>query len=369
MKRTKRKLLSVVISLAIVISMVSTTNLEVRAESFFTITVPAVFNGWFAGTYTPAEAGSIIRDTVDEYYASDGLGSTEWNSSLAETLKSNIDWIGGDDPDEYRSRYHGKIINNKFYISTDGQYYAYLLCESDTMEEGTKWAIFAKEVPRSQDITYTTEDIYLSGIFGQADVHIDVTGGAALTPELTPTPSESAPAPEPKPDMVTVNIDGATYNTWEEITANTPSLTAEKLHKVNASNDDLLHVNIVGKEDKTVPATAVAAMDKSSIGGLHVFIGESDAVTFLNNLDYSKYTGMNFKHEDEVTDNSRTIDFTSKGKLNAVLVFHTLIVPNTKANVYKVVDGNEVFLATLSSNENGGFCFAIDELAKYVIKY
>lgn len=34
-----------------------------------------------------------------------------------------------------------------------------------------------------------------------------------------------------------------------------------------------------------------------------------------------------------------------------------------------IIDGNEVFLATLSSNENGGFCFAIDELAKYVIKY
>lgn len=223
-----------------------------------------------------------------------------------------------------------------------------------------------------QTVVSTGDEFFAAISFGVLDESGNLSGGdlgsggSGSTPD--PTPTESAP--EPAPDMTTVNIEGATFNTWEEITANTPNLTAEKLHKVNeSSDDDLLHVNIVGKEDKTVPAVAVAAMDKSSIGGLHVFIGESDAVTFLNNLDYSKYTGMNFKHEDEVTDNSRTIDFTSKGKLNAVLVFHTLIAPNTKANVYKVVDGKEVFLATLSSNENGCFCFAIDELAKYVIKY
>lgn len=217
-----------------------------------------------------------------------------------------------------------------------------------------------------QTVSLPENKFYAAISLGVLDESGNLNGGdlgGGSTPLPDPTPEEA------KPDMTTMNIEGATFNSWEEITANTPNLTSEKLQKVNSSHDDLLHVNIVGKEDKTVPATAVAAMEKSSIGGLHVFIGESDAVTFLNNIDYSKYTGMNFKHEDEVTENSRTIDFTSKGKLNAVVVFHTLIAPDKKAYVYKVVDGKEVLVGTASSNSNGGFCFAIDELAKYIIRY
>lgn len=171
------------------------------------------------------------------------------------------------------------------------------------------------------------------------------------------------------PDMATENIEGVTFNTWEEITANTPNLTAEKLQKVNASNDDLLHVNIVGKSDKTVPVSAVQAMDKSTIGGLHVFIGESDAVTFLNSVDYANYTGKNFAHDDTFTENSRTIDFKDKDSINATVMFHSLIAPNATAKIYKVVDGAEVLIGTASSNEFGGICFAINDLATYVIRY
>ncbi len=188
------------------------------------------------------------------------------------------------------------------------------------------------------------------------------------TPNPEPTPEPVKPAPVP--DMKTENIAGVSLNTWEEIAANTPYLTAEKLQKADASNDDaLLHVNIVGKADKSVPVAAVQAMKNSSIGGLHVFVGGSDAVTFLSNLDYSKYEGVNFNHEDVIDKNGRVIDFTSKGKINATVMFHTLIAPNVKAKVYKVVDGKEVEIATLSSNENGGFCFLIDELGKFAIKY
>lgn len=220
------------------------------------------------------------------------------------------------------------------------------------------------------NIDVANKNVFLDDTYAAADE------GKILDMEIRFTVDSSAPGPNPDsapskytPDMATVNIEGATFNTWEEITANTPNLTAEKLQKVNASNDDLLHVNIVGKSDKTVPVSAVQAMDKSTIGGLHVFIGESDAVTFFNSVDYANYTGKNFAHNDTFTENSRTIDFKDKGSINATVMFHSLIAPNATAKIYKVVDGAEVLIGTASSNEFGGICFAINDLATYVIRY
>lgn len=171
------------------------------------------------------------------------------------------------------------------------------------------------------------------------------------------------------PAMKTVNVNGETLNTWEEIAVSIPEVTSDKLEKSGNSDDALLQVNIVSKEDKTIPANAVQALDKSSIDGLHVFIGESDAITFLNNSDYSDYPGKSFNHNDTTTESSRTIDFADKGLLNSSVVFHTLISPKKVASIYKIVDGNETFMGTVESNEVGAICFAIDELATYILRY
>lgn len=171
------------------------------------------------------------------------------------------------------------------------------------------------------------------------------------------------------PDMNTINIGDKTFFTWSEIISNTPLLSREELMAVNNDNSDLLHVNIVGKSDKTIPATALESMGKSVIGGLHVFIGESDAVTFINNKNNSEYTDVDFTHQDTFTENSRTIDFNNHVSLNTTVVFHTLVTPSTPAVVYKVKDGEEEQIFSFTSNAFGGFCFEIDELATYIIKY
>ena len=211
-------------------------------------------------------------------------------------------------------------------------------------------------------VTELTIGTYICGDCGATFTLSEPSGS---TPDSTPTPSESAPAP----DMKTVNIEGSTLNTWEEIVAHTPDLTAEKLQKVNHSDDALLHVNIVGKDNKTVPVAAVTAMDNSTIEGLHVFIGEGDAITFFNVFDNTGYTGKNFTHKADITETEKVIEFEDTGKLNTIIAFHTLILPNRAAKVYKVVDGVEVFVGSTVSIDNGGICFAIDELTKYIIRY
>ncbi len=89
--------------------------------------------------------------------------------------------------------------------------------------------------------------------------------------------------------------------------------------------------------DKTIPAATVKAVSTSALRGLHVFISNSDAVTFLAKSKLSGYKETNFEHKDTVTEHSRTIDFTNKQALGTNVVFHTTVpVKNGEVTVYKV---------------------------------
>lgn len=180
----------------------------------------------------------------------------------------------------------------------------------------------------------------------------------------------SSPTPAPnKPMLNTTNIEGLEFNTWEEIIENAPKLEQPKMLEVGKKNKELLHVNILGMPDRYVPTEAISAVKSSSLSGLHVFVGESDAVTFLNSGNYTNYKGIDFAHNDTFTENSRTIDFKEKGSINATVLFHSVIAPNTTGKIYKIVDGAEVLIGTASSNDFGGICFGISDLATYVIRY
>ena len=120
--------------------------------------------------------------------------------------------------------------------------------------------------------------------------------------------------------------------------------TKDKQQNVSGANQDLLHVDASGF-DKTIPAATVKAVSTSALRGLHVFISNSDAVTFLAKSKLSGYKETNFEHKDTVTEHSRTIDFTNKQALGTNVVFHTTVpVKNGEVTVYKV-DANGTALS------------------------
>lgn len=190
---------------------------------------------------------------------------------------------------------------------------------------------------------------------------------------VLPAPDPIIPPPdgnaEPVPPLKTINYIPKTLTSWEKIVTEFSVIGKDNLELEEESADSLLKVDIVGKEDKTVPSSVVNAMDKSSVYGLHVYIGDSDAVTFLNDLSYVDYTEKNFNHIDTITETGRTIDFTDKGLLNSKVLLHTVVAANTNATIYKVVDGKETVVGKVKSTENGRICFGINELATYIIKY
>ena len=145
--------------------------------------------------------------------------------------------------------------------------------------------------------------------------------------------------------------------------------TKDKQQNVSGANQDLLHVDASGF-DKTIPAATVKAVSTSALRGLHVFIGNSDAVTFLAKSKLSGYKEINFEHKDTVTEHSRTIDFTNKQALGTGVVFHTTVpAKNGEVTVYKVDANGRTRIVKTVSNAGGQVCFPITETATYVLEY
>ena len=207
-------------------------------------------------------------------------------------------------------------------------------------------------------------------------------------PSVTPSPAPTTPATPnasagdtsssdstdsdssaSEPVLTTTNITGEQITGWDAITKVISTQTKDKQQNVSGANQDLLHVDASGF-DKTIPAATVKAVSNSALRGLHVFIGNSDAVTFLVKSKLSGYTETNFEHKDTVTEHSRTIDFTKKQALGTTVVFHTTVpVKSGEVTVCKVdANGRTCILETVS-NSNGQICFPITETATYVLEY
>lgn len=196
-----------------------------------------------------------------------------------------------------------------------------------------------------------------------------------------PTPSTSTSTPgstsnnssaseAPAPVLTTTNLVGEQISGWDAITKAISTQTKEKQQSVSGANQDLLHVD-ASTVDKTIPVTTVKAVSSSSLRGLHVFIGSSDAVTFLAKNDLSGYKETSFDHKDTITGHTRTIEFTHKQALGATVVFHTTVpVKSGEVTVYKVdANNNKIRIAKTISTVNGQVCFLITETATYVLEY
>ena len=196
------------------------------------------------------------------------------------------------------------------------------------------------------------------------------------TPTLSPSAGDSSSSDSsdsglsaPEPVLTTTNVAGEQITGWDAITKVISTQTKDKQQNVSGANQDLLHVDASGF-DKTIPATTVKAVSTSALRGLHVFIGNSDAVTFLAKNKLSGYKETNFEHKDTVTEHSRTIDFTNKQALGTTVVFHTTVpVKNGEVTVYKVDANGRTRILKTVSNSNGQICFPITETATYVLEY
>lgn len=233
---------------------------------------------------------------------------------------------------------------------------------------------------RGIDVAYYFSEEKLSELM-KKNIYYVLKDPSTVTPS-TPAPS-TTPAPTtgntsnnssaseaPAPVLTTTNLTGEQISGWDAITKAISTQTKEKQQNVSGANQDLLHVD-ASTVDKTIPVTTVKAVSSSSLRGLHVFIGSSDAVTFLAKNNLSGYKETSFDHKDTITEHIRTIDFTNKQALGATVVFHTTVpVKSGEVTIYKVDANNKkIRIAKTISTVNGQVCFPITETATYVLEY
>lgn len=264
----------------------------------------------------------------------------------------------------YPNDAYAVIIGRIYNFST----VCYITYNTNTEDGGVSYS------PAPESLEMSKYTYYVLGTPG-------TTSDDSENPSVTPTPTTAPSAGDtssdssdsgssaPEPVLTTTNIAGEQITGWDAITKVISTQTKDKQQNVSGANQDLLHVDASGF-DKTIPAATVKAVSTSALRGLHVFIGNSDAVTFLAKSKLSDYKETNFEHKDTVTDHSRTIDFTNKQALGATVVFHTTVpVKNGEVTVYKVDANGRTRILKTVSNAGGQVCFPITETSTYELEY
>lgn len=264
----------------------------------------------------------------------------------------------------YPNDAYAVIIGRIYNFST----VCYITYNTNTEDGGVSYS------PAPESLEMSKYTYYVLGTPG-------TTSDDSENPSVTPTPTTAPSAGDtssdssdsgssaPEPVLTTTNIAGEQITGWDAITKVISTQTKDKQQNVSGANQDLLHVDASGF-DKTIPAATVKAVSTSALRGLHVFIGNSDAVIFLAKSKLSDYKETNFEHKDTVTDHSRTIDFTNKQALGATVVFHTTVpVKNGEVTVYKVDANGRTRILKTVSNAGGQVCFPITETSTYELEY
>ncbi len=345
-----------------------------------------LFAGWFDG-YESTE--SVYADTV---YDKDTTLQARWCKKWTEGSEECFE---ATDIEDVKSlpRFNSLVTDNiDTYLETynfpeDAEHIYYGRYD----ENGITCYMYYDAKKHHRTVFFNASDEDLAREFEHYKCYILKDTGevpATPTPEpTTPTPAPATPTPAPsagnsssssssdsgssaqEPVLTTTNVAGEQITGWDAITKVIATLTKDKQQNVSGANQDLLHVDASGF-DKTIPAATVKAVSTSALRGLHVFIGNSDAVTFLAKSNLADYKETNFEHKDTVTDHSRPIDFTNKQVLGTTVVFHTTVpVKNGEVTVYKVDANGRTSIFKTISNANGQICFPITETATYVLEY
>ena len=179
--------------------------------------------------------------------------------------------------------------------------------------------------------------------------------------ETTSTAGTTLPT-VPQED-VAVTLDGTVIDTWEDLNTLIASSSATDVPKLTQI--------VVGNKDTSLPASTFKALSESNSTGLHLFLGESTALTFVNDKKLKKQQEVNLACTTTKSDNAVKIAFTNKTKLKATVIIHSAVPATAKdVELYKIsAKGKKKLVDKLTPNVYGNVCCKIKELGTYRIEY
>lgn len=183
----KKKISVILLAAILLLTFLPATAL---ATEDYDVTVPTGFADWYAGFYLYADDYVQLTQKIDEFSVLDGLGQAGWTDTDASNFQRVIRW---QNPAE--SPYYGQVsgagaVSSAESIVKCDPIIVVLLCEDEDMSAGTKWAILVKDADWQSKPTYTKDDIYMSGIFGQEGTDIDVLVDECTYTRRVPAPKD-----------------------------------------------------------------------------------------------------------------------------------------------------------------------------------
>lgn len=176
-------------------------------------------------------------------------------------------------------------------------------------------------------------------------------------------------APEkPAPQMSSSSVPGVEINNWDDV-SNVISTKADAIAAEPNSDTKLLKLEL-RKEQMEIPKTVVSDLATSSVDGLHCFIGNGTAITFVDNGTLDNYIPTDFTHTDKETDTMKFIDFTAPQEIGATVFLSTRVpVKNAPVAIWMLVDGQYKLVGSFITNELGNVAFPISSTGNFVITY
>jgi len=128
---------------------------------------------------------------------------------------------------------------------------------------------------------------------------------------------------------------------------------------------------VLNKKDATIPDSTFDSLYKSDKSGLHVFVANGTALTFINNRQLKNQKALDLTCNVTSANGSKIISFKTYAKLKAKTMLHTTVPAGVKTvTVYKYdAKGNRKYFGKLKPTAEGRVCFGVTELTKYELVY
>ena len=174
--------------------------------------------------------------------------------------------------------------------------------------------------------------------------------------------------PTPVVKDFTTSIAGVEINSWEDVS--TVMNTKADTIIAEPNSDFKLFKLELSKKQLTIPTSVVSNVATSQVDGLHCFIGDGDAITFIDNGTLGNYVPTDFTHSDKVTNDMKIISFEKPQAIGATVLLSTRVpAKNAPVAIWMLVDGKYELIGVDVSNATGNIAFPISSTGQFVLTY
>ena len=174
--------------------------------------------------------------------------------------------------------------------------------------------------------------------------------------------------PTPVVKDFTTSVAGVEINSWEDVS--TVMNTKADTIIAEPNSDFKLFKLELSKKQLTIPTSVVSNVATSQVDGLHCFIGDGDAITFIDNGTLGNYVPTDFTHSDKVTNDMKIISFEKPQAIGATVLLSTRVpAKNAPVAIWMLVDGKYELIGVDVSNATGNIAFPISSTGQFVLTY